>query len=72
MSWRLWLPKEVYPEWPENGPTPNHIYRWTEREFKKTIRSCDPTGEHGFQFHYGLNMPYETLTFEVGTLENYF
>ena len=44
----------------ENGPTPNHIYRWTEREFKKTIRSCDPTGEHGFQFHYGLNMPYET------------
>ena len=44
----------------ENGPIPNHIYRWTEREFKKTIRSCDPTGEHDFQFHYGLNMPYET------------
>ena len=44
----------------ENGPTPNYIYRWTEREFKKTIRSCDPTGEHGFQFYYGLNMPHET------------
>ena len=26
----------------ENGPIPNYIYRWTEREFKKTIRSCDP------------------------------
>lgn len=44
----------------ENGPIPNHIYRWTEREFKKTIRSCDPTGDHGFNFYYGLNMPYET------------
>ena len=44
----------------ENGPIPNYIYRWTEREFKKTIRSCDPTGEHGFRFHHGLNMPHET------------
>ena len=44
----------------ENGPIPNHVYRWTEREFKKTIRSCDPTGDHGFHFYHGLNMPYET------------
>jgi len=44
----------------ENGPIPNHVYRWTEREFKKTIRSCDPTGEHGFHFYHGLNLPYET------------
>jgi len=44
----------------ENGPIPNHIYRWTEREFKKTIRSCDPTGNHDFNFYYGLNLPYET------------
>lgn len=44
----------------ENGPVPNHVYRWTESEFRKTIRSADPTGEHGFEFHYGLNLPYET------------
>ena len=44
----------------DNGPIPNHIYRWTEREFQKTIRSCDPTGDHGFYFFYGLNLPYET------------
>ncbi len=44
----------------ENGPIPNHVYRWTEAEFRKTIRSCDPTGEHDFSFHHGLNLPYET------------
>jgi SAM-dependent methyltransferase len=44
----------------ENGPIPNHVYRWTEDEFRKTIRSCDPTGPHGFTFDYGLNLPYET------------
>lgn len=44
----------------ENGPIPNHVYRWTEAEFRKTIRSCDPTGPHEFDFAYGLNLPYET------------
>ena len=38
---------------------PNHIYRMTEREFKKTIRSYHPIGEHHFRFFYGLNLPYE-------------
>ena len=52
----------------ENGPIPNHIYRWTEREFRKTIRSCDPTGEHGFNFFYGLNLPYETADLRGWTL----
>lgn len=44
----------------ENGPIPNHVYRWTESEFRKTIRSCDPTGPHAFTFRHGLNLPYET------------
>ena len=52
----------------ENGPIPNHIYRWTEREFKKTIRSCDPTGDHGFDFYYGLNLPYETADLRGWTI----
>ena len=44
----------------ENGPMPNYVYRWTEDEFRKTIRSCDPSGPHQFEFRYGLNLPYET------------
>jgi SAM-dependent methyltransferase len=44
----------------ENGPVPNHVYRWTEAEFEKTIRSCDPTGDHKFRYFNGLNLPYET------------
>ena len=43
----------------DNGPVPNHVYRWTESEFRKTIRSADPTGPHVFRFLYGLNLPYE-------------
>ncbi len=42
-----------------NTHVPNHIYRLTEREFKKTIRSYHPIGEHHFRFFYGLNLPYE-------------
>lgn len=41
-----------------NSEIPNYIYRWTEREFIKTIRSYDPVGEQGFAFFYGLNLPY--------------
>ncbi len=52
----------------ENGPIPNHIYRWTEREFRKTIRSCDPTGDHGFHFLHGLNLPYETAELRGWTI----
>jgi SAM-dependent methyltransferase len=43
----------------DNRPIPNFIYRWTESEFKKTIRSFDPSGRHGFRFFYGLNLPFE-------------
>ena len=40
-----------------NSHIPNHMYRWTEREFIKTIRSYDPTGMQRFRFHYGLSLP---------------
>lgn len=43
----------------DNTHVPNHIYRLTEREFKKTIRSYHPIGKHRFRFFYGLNLPYE-------------
>lgn len=40
-----------------NSHIPNHCYRWTEREFIKTLRSYDPEGEHTFRFFYGLSLP---------------
>lgn len=41
-----------------NTSIPNYIYRWTEREFEKTIRSNDPTGRLTFRYFYGLNLPF--------------
>lgn len=40
-----------------NSDIPNHVYRWTEREFEKTIRSYDPTGPQSFEYFYGLSLP---------------
>jgi SAM-dependent methyltransferase len=31
-----------------NGPIPNYVYRWTEREFEKVINSDAPTHRHTF------------------------
>ena len=42
-----------------NTAVPNYIYRWTEGELKRTIRSYDPRGRHHFRFFYELNLPYE-------------
>ena len=42
----------------DNSEIPNYIYRWTEREFQKTILSYNPKGRHAFKFFYGLNLPY--------------
>ena len=36
---------------------PNFIYRWKEDEFRKVIRSADPTGEPSFRFFYALDVP---------------
>lgn len=36
---------------------PNFVYRWTEKEFRKTISCADPTGVPTFHFHYGFNPP---------------
>ncbi|MCK1430910.1 methyltransferase domain-containing protein [Bradyrhizobium sp. 87] len=45
-----------------NGPIPNFIYRWTEREVEKTIRSFDPAHVEDIRYFYGLRIP--TLRFE--------
>ena len=45
-----------------NGPVPNFIYRWTEWEIEKTIRSFDPAHVDNIKYFYGLLLP--TLRFD--------
>jgi hypothetical protein len=40
-----------------NGPIPNYVYRWTEREFEKTVCSYAPTHRHSFFYAYGYSVP---------------
>lgn len=40
-----------------NTEIPNYVYRWTEREVKKTILTYAPYCEHQFYFDYGLDAP---------------
>lgn len=40
-----------------NGPIPNYVYRWTEREFEKVINSFAPTHRHTFFYDYGYHVP---------------
>ncbi len=40
-----------------NGPVPNYIYRWTEREFEKLVSSYLPAHEHTFFYEYGIQIP---------------
>jgi SAM-dependent methyltransferase len=42
----------------DNTSVPNFIYRWTEAEFRKAIRSADPSGEPSFRFFYALDVPH--------------
>jgi SAM-dependent methyltransferase len=44
-----------------NGPVPNFIYRWTEREVEKTVRSFDPAYVDKIRYFYGLNLPTSRL-----------
>jgi SAM-dependent methyltransferase len=41
----------------DGSGVPNHIYRWTEREIEKTIRSYAPAAVHRFRYAYGLDEP---------------
>jgi len=38
-------------------PIPNYIYRWTEREVRKTLESAYPHHVHDIEFFYGLRVP---------------
>jgi SAM-dependent methyltransferase len=40
-----------------NGPIPNYVYRWTEREFEKVVKSFHPAYKVDFAYFYGLSVP---------------
>lgn len=44
-----------------NTGIPNYVYRWTEREVEKTIRSFCPWGEPRFLYRYALRVPWVRL-----------
>lgn len=45
----------------ENGPIPNYVYRWTEREAEKTLASFNPEGQRSCRFFYGLELPWDLV-----------
>jgi hypothetical protein len=44
-----------------NGPIPNFVYRWTEREILKVVRSAFPAHPPKVEFFYGLRLPLDRL-----------
>lgn len=44
-----------------NTPIPNYVYRWTEREVRKTVNSFLPQFVHQYYFYYGLKIPQQRL-----------
>lgn len=43
------------------GPIPNYVYRWTEREFEKVIKTYAPSHQHKFFFKHAYEVPVERL-----------
>jgi SAM-dependent methyltransferase len=51
-----------------NTAIPNYVYRWTEGELMRTLRSYDPRGQQHFRFFYELNLPYELADWKKSKL----
>ena len=52
----------------ENSPLPNFVYRWTETEVDKVVRSLDPSGPPRIQYIYGLRLPLQRLKMKRDSL----
>jgi SAM-dependent methyltransferase len=52
-----------------NGPIPNFVYRWTEREVGNTIASYDAARIPQFRFFYRLQFPLQRLEFTDNTIK---
>ncbi len=48
--------------------TTNYVYRWTEREIKKTIYSYDPSYSNKFLFYYALHLPVKGIRRILGII----
>lgn len=46
--------------------TPNYVYRWTEREVRKTIASHAPHARHRIFFFHELELPFSVLGLRFG------
>jgi ubiquinone/menaquinone biosynthesis C-methylase UbiE len=46
----------------QNTAVPNFIYRWTEREVRKTVESAFPERNNSLRFFYGMTLPTQRLT----------
>jgi len=44
-----------------NSAVPNYVYRWTEREVRKTLASFEPCCPVDVEFFYGYRLPLERL-----------
>ena len=44
-----------------NTNIPNYVYRWTEREFEKTVMSYAPHEIFAFEYRYGYRLPLQRM-----------
>jgi SAM-dependent methyltransferase len=44
-----------------NTNIPNFIYRWTEREFEKTVSSFAPQDQFNYSYHYAFRLPLQRM-----------
>jgi ubiquinone/menaquinone biosynthesis C-methylase UbiE len=52
-----------------NGNIPNFVYRWTERDVEKTVRTYLPSREPNIKFFYQYLVPLEALTMSRSILK---
>jgi SAM-dependent methyltransferase len=55
-----------------NSDIPNFVYRWTEREIEKCIKSFAPHFIHKFKYRYGTAFPALPSSEKKGSLKLYF
>lgn len=55
-----------------NTDIPNYVYRWSERDVEKTIKSYAPFVEHNFHYDYGTGFPTTPKLENKGKLKHLF
>jgi len=52
-----------------NTAIPNYVYRWTEREIEKTVKSFRPDRLNEIEFNYGWRLPIQRLSMSRSRLK---